>query len=114
MGALEGLILGAIVSGISSSQFQKQLKKCLISETTEGVEAFIYKGEMYDREKFVLLEMDRLNAADYSDVKRAITAAEKKLEEGGEDIELTAARLSAYLRVLPQKKKPFFSMDDIL
>lgn len=114
MGFVDGMMLGAIASGIAALQFKKQLEECRLSEIPEGVDIFCYKGEIYDREKFVLLEMDRLSDAKYSSIKSAITTAEKELEKGGENAELIAARLSAYLRVLSHKKKPLFDIDDVL
>lgn len=114
MGALDGLILGAIYSGIELSKFKKQLKECLLPETSEGVETFTYKGRTYDREKFVLLEMGRWKDEKYSSVESAIVNAEKELEKGGENSGLIAAQLSAYLRVLNHKEKPRSFLDDVL
>ena len=114
MGMIDGLIMGAIASGIARSEFKKQLNECVLTEQPEGVDVFHYKGKIYDREKFVLLEMGRLRDVKYASLKSAITAAEKDIEKGSEDAELIAAQLSAYLRVLPQKKKPLFSIDDVL
>lgn len=107
---IETLIKGTI-------QLKKRLKACRLSESQEGVEAFYYKGEIYDREKFVLLTMKDAQDVKYSNLKRAIIDSKKELEwdlkKGGKCAELIAAELSAYLRLLPEKKKPWFYVDDI-
>lgn len=96
-----------------SIQLQRRLKECRMSESQEGIEVFYYKGAIYDREKFVLLTMRDARDARYSDVRKAIIEAKKELEKSGENAELTAAELSAYLRLLDEMKKPWFYIDDI-
>lgn len=100
-----------------SIQLQRRLKECRMSESQEGIEVFYYKGAIYDREKFVLLTMKDAQDVKYSNLKRAIIDSKKELEwdlkKGGKCAELIAAELSAYLRLLPEKKKPWFYVDDI-
>lgn len=112
MGLIEGAIMSAAAWGIASSQLKRQLKECLVSEPPEGVEVFCHKGKLYDREKFVLMEMKRLQDVKYSYIKSALADAEKDLAEGDKNAELIAAHISAYLRVLAEKKKPMFYIDD--
>lgn len=101
--------ISIIMEGI---RFRKRLKECRVTKVPKGVEVFCYKGEMYDREKFVLMTMESLQDEKYSDIKSKISSAKKVLEKGYKHEELLAAELSAYLRVLPEKKKPLFYIDD--
>ncbi len=110
-----GIIPRLITQLISVLRLKKRLKECQLSEAPEGVEVFCYKGKIYDREKYILLEMKKAQDTryNYRDVKRAIIETKKELEKGGENAELIAAELCAYLRVLPEKKKKaHFYVDD--
>ena len=95
-----------------SLELRKRLKACRLSESQEGVEVFYYKGAIYDREKFVCMEVNRLRDAKYSVIKKTLADAEKALDRGSANAELIAAHISAYLRVLAEKKKPMFYIDD--
>ena len=110
MGVSDIVFLETLIKG--TVQLKKQFKECCLSEVPEGVEVLCYKGKIYDREKFVLTEMKRLQTAKYSHIQHALADAKRELEKGGENAELVAAYISAYLRVLSEKKKPLFYIDD--
>lgn len=109
---IEWFVFGSIASRIASSRQKEWLKECRVSDPQEGIEVFCYKGGIYDREKFVFLAMRHLQDVKYSHIKSALADAEKELERGGKNAELVAAYISAYLRVLAEKKKPLFYIDD--
>lgn len=93
-------------------RLNKRLSECRLPEVPKGVEAFCYTGKMYEREKFVLLTMKSIQDEKYSEIKGRIIGAKKALDRGSANAELIAAELSAYLRVLSEKKKPMFYVDD--
>ena len=56
------MIVGLIVSLINYFKLKKTLKKCLLVDNNECSDSFEYKGNSYDRERFIELEVKQIIA----------------------------------------------------
>lgn len=68
MGFIGAAVLVAIIMLFFTIRDRIELNKCLVSETTENVVTFTYKGQLYDRNKYIELRVNKLLIK--SDIKR--------------------------------------------
>ena len=88
-GALEGLLLGLLISigAFLKVYFQhrksnKRLKECLVEENTDDISLFEHEGKKYDRKKFIRLEVQYLYEEDVSkeELEKELKELESNLE----------------------------------
>jgi hypothetical protein len=73
------MLMGLIASLISYFKLRSRLKQCLLTSIPKNVEVFEYKGKIYDRVKFVLLQSDAFANLKLKDLEKLLNEYESGL-----------------------------------
>ena len=98
---ITGCVFGLIASLISFIKFKKILKKCLVVDNNECLDTFEYKGKIYNREKFIELEVNQLKSGNLkkSDLVKSLNDCEAELPKS-KTPDLDKALIEAYKKVI--------------
>lgn len=98
------MIMGLIASLIGFLRFRSRLKQCLLPSASENVEAFEYKGKIYNKAKFILLQSDAVADLKLRDLEKQLNEYESGLVKS-ETPDLDIAIIDAYKLAISNKAK---------